>query len=279
MARISPEEPLDQSNACRWLVRERSRYCGPGFRSARSLHYVSKIRKIDSNDINCNCSLEQCIGCQIDLKIYALLHYDLSCNCELVSIDDERLSSILKSGKFSLLKLDVDRGDLDYVALSHVWADGLGNPYANALLKCQLFNIKVRVRELFNAAKQDEISKNSDDLLWLDTLCVPSKFGEDKTTAITLMKNTFKRARHVLVLDASLKNHEVGSTDLLEAAVRIFTSPWLRRLWCLQEGALAERLWLQFQDRAVELQEVLNELSREFQSKNFNKWHVVLEVG
>jgi hypothetical protein len=41
--------------------------------------------------------------------------------------------------------------------------------------------------------------------------------------------------------------------DIIEQLARIFTSGWLRRLWTLQEGALAESLYFQFADCAASL--------------------------
>jgi hypothetical protein len=44
--------------------------------------------------------------------------------------------------------------------------------------------------------------------------------------------------------------------DVLEVLARIFTSRWLRRVWTLQEGALAKQLWFQFADKALSLGEL-----------------------
>lgn len=55
--------------------------------------------------------------------------------------------------------------DTCYVALSHVWADGLGNPFGNALPKCQLLGLQTLAREVLRASKRDRPA-----LLWLDTL-------------------------------------------------------------------------------------------------------------
>lgn len=92
------------------------------------------------------------------------------------------------------------------------------------------------------------------------------------------MRSTYQNAHHVLVLDSSLRFCDVEAIGLLEAAVRIFTSPWLRRLWCLQEGAHAKRLWFQFQDRSVELVEIFKELRAEYQSRNSLTKEVMFDI-
>lgn len=54
---------------------------------------------------------------------------------------------------------------MSYIAISHVWADGLGNPKANAIPLCQL---KVLCRTLQNST--DDKGQNLS--FWLDTLCI-----------------------------------------------------------------------------------------------------------
>lgn len=42
-----------------------------------------------------------------------------------------------------------------YVAISHIWADGLGNPKENAMPRCQLMLLQAGVNALISGAKMD----------------------------------------------------------------------------------------------------------------------------
>ena len=163
------------------------------------------------------------------------------------------------------------------MALSHVWADGLGNPYANALPRCQLSYVGRIIKDLDIAArsrdirdhnvKREDVSTQEEEgeedeklLLWCDTLCCPVQTEETKSLALGYMYQTYRDATHVLVLDASLRQHDVENLDIDELSIRIFTSPWMRRLWTLQEGALPAttfRLWFQLTHKAVNFREFL----------------------
>jgi hypothetical protein len=172
------------------------------------------------------------------------------------------------------IELIESTGDICYVAISHVWADGLGNPFGNALPKCQLLGLQNLAQGVVQASGLDVPA-----LLWLDTICVPCKPGAGKTIAMGMMRRTYEEADHVLVLESSLRCCDTESSDLIETAVRIFTSPWLRRLWCLQEGALAKKLWFQFQDRPVELTEVFEEFRAVYRSRDVSQMEMVFNMS
>jgi hypothetical protein len=129
-----------------------------------------------------------------------------------------------------------------YVALSHVWSDGRGNLQVNALPICQLRHLQSLV---------SSISEEGDGppFFWLDTLCVPIT-GDYRRIAIGRMRRTYEYATKVLVLDSELEVASV-KTSPVELLMRITCCGWMRRLWTLQEGALAKTLFFQFKERAV----------------------------
>lgn len=63
------------------------------------------------------------------------------------------------------------------------------------------------------------------------------------------MLHTYKNAELVLVLDASLEACSVRARPQ-ERLLRITISPWMRRLWTLQEAWVAKRLAFQFSEKA-----------------------------
>lgn len=109
-----------------------------------------------------------------------------------------------------------------YIALSHLWADGLGNPHANALPRCQLLHISHLASAVVRSVESTLCNNNT--LIWIDTLCCPIKPTEVRQMALAQMKRTYQQASHVLVLDASLQIYNRQSLNAVEACARISTS-------------------------------------------------------
>lgn len=195
------------------------------------------------------------------------------CQCEFLQVDEDELADCLKKGRLPLLRLKEDAEMMSiqvvpstdstfYVALSHVWADGLGNPKSTALPRCQLSRLKALIENLdFDYVKCEDMSNAldypgdaSEILLWCDTLCCPVVSKEAHDMALRQMYRTYDEASAVLVLDRSLISHRAGGMRVDEACVRIATSRWMTRLWTLQESALPARknkLWFQFTKTAL----------------------------
>lgn len=192
-------------------------------------------------------------------------HVSASCRCEFIDVQEQELAECLEQGVLPLLRIQgttstddvslqviASTGSVPYVALSHVWADGLGNPDANALPRCQIFRLKMLIDRLVEAIKLDSPEDTHPDLLlWCDTLCCPAAPGEAKNMALRQMYSTYDKASVVLVLDNGLM---ADSTDPKEACLRVALSRWMTRLWTLQEGALPgrkDKLWFQFRNTAA----------------------------
>lgn len=231
--------------------------------------YLEKLdRRQDPHrkDRHLNCPRSEC---------YALKppntsqHRDPLCGCAEIAIEDEdwgNLFQILQSDSIPLLRLTCDGGNVKvevvrkdsqskYVALSHVWADGMGNRERNALQRCQ-------VEYLYRRLRSFQISARATDqelLLWIDTLCCPLEPLSLKVQALALMQETYKDAEHVLVFDSALENTDPTSLDHLEILARVITSDWSRRLWTLQEAFLARNLWVQFSREAISIDRLLEE--------------------
>jgi hypothetical protein len=110
-----------------------------------------------------------------------------------------------------------------------------------------------------NSASEDvspAVRQKQRPLLWLDTLCCPVAPKEAKKLSLIKMHQVYEQAGIVLVLDSSLRSYSTASMDTLEVLARVFTSRWLKRVWTLEEGALAKRLWFQFADKALSLTEL-----------------------
>ena len=250
--------------------------------SFQTLHFLACLDKTDSKASHERCDSRQCTAYQNDLGRYQTQHVSEGCNCQELVLESEALYTILKTGALPLIRVRLSQtlGELSvdivasrptsrYVAISHVWADGLGNPYANALPRCQLSNLEKLIRDLDVAArprdagddqvKEKDVQEDEELLLWCDTLCCPVQPAEAKNLALEKMYRTYLDATYVLVLDASLRRSNFESLDIDEWSTRILTSPWMRRLWTLQEGvlpAVTNRLWFRLPHKAVNLREL-----------------------
>ncbi|KAK0701904.1 hypothetical protein B0T26DRAFT_682002 [Lasiosphaeria miniovina] len=202
-------------------------------------HFLSHLQKPRTFS-HSSCSVQMCSAAQINTSTYALTHVKDCAGCDIIGIDQEDVKSILKSsssadafpvlrfdfsengdGKVVRIHVEMYNADKPYVALSHVWADGLGNPRDNSSI-------------------------------------------EEKKIALQRIAAVYRNAAHVLVLDQSIypfPSHGEGATKTAENCLRMVGSAtWMRRLWTLQEDALAESLYFQFQDRAISLVQESNKL-------------------
>ncbi|PWW74991.1 hypothetical protein C7212DRAFT_297691 [Tuber magnatum] len=217
------------------------------------LFYVSSFDRLALRKDHSRCSDRVCLANQIDEKVYKTRHATETCTCEHIVVEEEGnrpVTEVLHRGDIPVISYDGEKvlvrssDSTPYVAMSHVWSDGLGNPRSNSLPKCQF----ERIQNLVNALHPDR-DPASPVPFWLDTVCVPLHL-ETRKTAIRRMAKTYDSAAEVLVLDVSLSGTSAG-VPVDELLMRIRCTPWTQRLWTLQEGMLAEELYFQFSDKAI----------------------------
>ncbi|KAK7435781.1 hypothetical protein VKT23_019479 [Stygiomarasmius scandens] len=203
-----------------------------------------------------------CSAYQTDEETYQTRHMEDECNCDFVKVETNALVAALSEDRIPKLvitdSIEVQvssEHDYPYIALSHVWADGLGNAKSNALPKCQLR----RLRDYANHLSRVNDPTRSSSLpvaLWIDTLCVPVDpcAIAYRKKAILLLRRTFHEATAVLILDRELEIVKSANASFLELGLRILCSGWIKRLWTLQEASLAGeargavKLYFQMQD-------------------------------
>ncbi|KAM0804471.1 hypothetical protein BDR22DRAFT_818114 [Usnea florida] len=196
----------------------------------QTMHFFTLLGQPAGDRSHERCDSDRCLAYQNDLASYQTKHIS-GCNCEHYLIDTKDLAEILESGSLPLLRIQTGNALSElsveivpssltsrYIAVSHVWADGLGNPFQNSLPRCQL-------EFLHETIKEYDVKLNSgadqDMLLWIDTLCCPVEPGKAKNTALASMKKTYLEATRVLVLDRSLRDHCSKTMDPVEACTRI----------------------------------------------------------
>lgn len=213
-----------------------------------------------------NCSLRT-----LSDSTYERAHAQGCAGCGDSKADQAEIERILCGGSIPVVRLPdteamaqrLDRIELgsseavvDYIAISHVWSDGLGNVEQNAVPSCQLGRLAGFVRSLPEPFAGTQH-------IWLDTICVPpDAAGMDEAQGLALerMRDAYEKATAVLVLDRTLYSVPAFGKSVLELLVRTFVSPWMRRLWTFQEGCLAPTSFIQFEDGAIDLDKTMDQI-------------------
>ncbi|THV04456.1 hypothetical protein K435DRAFT_850919 [Dendrothele bispora CBS 962.96] len=186
-----------------------------------------------------------CLADQIDEDHYKTIHVESGCQCTSIIVNPEELRNILKKGEVPVVditdedELVVNR-DRPYIAISHVWSHGLGNPQENSLPLCQIRRLRQNLSRL-------QVVGESRPAVWIDTLCIPvaKHFREYRKRAIELMGRTYDRAEVVLVLDRELQRVDARKIPTLQLDILKAFVGWTRRLWTLQEAALARKVYIE----------------------------------
>ncbi|KAK3319709.1 hypothetical protein B0T19DRAFT_404277 [Cercophora scortea] len=255
-----------------------------------ALYYFSGLRSQDaSGKPHTHCTPTSCAVVHVDMDTYRTRHAD---DCAVLSMysndpvcrhlgpDPDTLRTMIESGGIPIACLAVDRhGELQltirprtsipsYIAISHVWSDGLGNPTATTLPRCQLRRLYEQLRAVpqepswARAYLSDGLNPLSDirpgwnprppgsspTYFWIDTLCIPPSDKRLRQKAIGSMGEVYAGAESVLVLDAGLQTITHQSLPAYETSARIAVSAWMTRCWTYQEAVLARRMFFQFAD-------------------------------
>lgn len=237
------------------------------------------------------CSSIDCKTETIHRDSYRPGHVSDDCDCTLLGPEHIEVADILNSGHIPVLDIEGDSiqnislkmvpitPDITYIALSHVWADGLGNPKSLAVARCQLLRLRRLMDRMYGQTFRwydgTEICEKRRLHIWVDSLLVPiamrSTAADDLDfdsrpdviqslelykLAMGKMREVYAKATYVLVLDSALCRLRYSEMDAVEAIVRVHTSRWVRRLWTYQEAALAEKLLIQFADQAIDYRDL-----------------------
>lgn len=218
--------------------------------TAYYLLHLPRSRKVD----HVGCSQLICKAYTVDEETYTTVHTTEGCECEHLTVDVEKLNSIIAKGDVPLVRIKIGGKDDvklalksgtphdTYVAMSHVWMDGLGNPRSNSLPRCQLIRL--------NGLTQSRLTGWS-NWIWIDTLCVPiptdSRNKQMRQKAIMGMASIYQDAAVVLVLDAEIEENARPASGR-EFIAYILCSVWNSRCWTYQEAVLGKKLLYETQN-------------------------------
>ncbi|KAL8832629.1 MAG: hypothetical protein Q9191_000145 [Dirinaria sp. TL-2023a] len=225
-----------------------------------SAFFASRLERLRTRANHTDCTTNKCFAFNINVDEYKTQHTKECKGCTDVGISHDALAEMLRLGKTPRVRVDMKGGDAGielmladsgpYVAISHVWSDGLGNATANALPSCQLLRLGKMVMDLGIEFDQGLPQ------LWIDSLLVPAKKGVEKRWALNRLSQYYTEATKVLVLDADLLQASKYSSQE-EQMTRLFFCTWMRRLWTLEEGILSrDRLAFQFRDGAINMDQL-----------------------
>ena len=224
-------------------------------------YFASRLRRrgramnqVSFTNVICNAS-------QIDESTFLTQHTVMGCQCAPIEVDPQEVGSALTQGKVPRLqvrpsRLCRDHLDLQmidagpYVAISHVWAHGLGNFQSNSLPPCQLRALHGYVENLSRVTEKlhgHSTHDRSTMAIWIDTLGVPL-LQETRKLALKLLPRAYAESNYCLVIDEELRQLSSKST-LEEFCQQFVISTWARRLWTLQESIVTwNKLYLQLKE-------------------------------
>lgn len=214
--------------------------------SIQTLNFMSLLSQKGAREQHEECRNNQCLANQVDLQSYETKHVEDSCSCDEILVDGMTIHRILLDGHIPVVSIKGDKlSDIyldletningrEYVALSHVWADGLGNKRANGLPRCQLLRLGKVISAIppRSTPRDREVTLNSNrPLLWCDTLCCPRRPVAARKLALAGFDRVYREASQVLVLDSSIEQFQSRPLQPEDAWARVLTSNWMRRLW------------------------------------------------
>lgn len=276
-----------------WCLRDVS--MASHYLSEITMFYASYAKRNYQQQDHSQCTETLCVVNQIEESSYQTQHTNGKCQCQHIEPDQEKIRKILKKGQVPIISLTSKTAPDNtktleveikahaymrwFMAISHVWSDGLGNPKRNSLPLCQIHALY----DLLVDMPWDVLYTSLDDAIKEDFLADP--FWEDKTKERVdrLVKKGASKTRNLVSsirdrrgrpisiwidtlcvpLDkeyrklaiAGLKtvyssslitlvlDSELQRTSGLcseqENLLRVATSGWMRRAWTFQEGVLA----------------------------------------
>lgn len=256
--RHDPRHSLDEEEWCpstvRYLIKRSN---------VSALRHALRRGPRNRGESHDKCTEYTCLLQSVDVDNYVPKHANIfkpddKCDCPYIKPPLAAVTSALSAGAIPVIRLPHDgettgerlavalSSSGPYVALSHVWTDGMGSNTETGLPACQVWKLAALAQALLPA---------SEGRFWLDALCVPRQPAA-RQQALRLMGQAYRDAEYVVVRDASIEacSQDASSEEIL---LRVLSAPWMRRLWTLQEALLARRLLFVLRDGVVPLADML----------------------
>ena len=228
--------------------------------NSSELYHLMSLPNGSVNEDHSKCSEISCSLFNVDPQKYETRHtaqHEEGFMCEEIKVLESKLVHLIQKGKIPLVRSTMDSDGnimvaitemgehVDYTAISHIWAGGLGNYEDNWLPECQLKAIHQDVCNTMQCTYEDSIANLEDkgilkDIIegrlcrnkkivlflnartlcspasrrtkrttcyyWIDTLCIPANGKSERQLAINAMGRIYAGAANVLVLDPALSS-------------------------------------------------------------------------
>jgi hypothetical protein len=234
------------------------------------IYFASRLRQRARGRDHGSCSNTKCVTSFIDETTYKTQHTKDCLGCKHVGVSTDYLATMLRDGQLPSISISVQEADdgegqyvdalevvsgQKYVAISHVWSDGLGNTLHNSLPTCQLLRLREITAAIYKTSGSSDSPQSVYPSIWIDTLCVPLEKSARKLALVRLAES-YAAADTVLVLDGELQETSINCCQE-EQLLRICLSQWLRRLWTLEEGIIGRaKVRFQLQEASIEIPQV-----------------------
>jgi hypothetical protein len=230
-----------------------------------TLYFVSMFDKPRPLLRHENCTSMYCKHWKVDEGSYVTNHVSDGCDCQSVATPLGDIEEILSSGSDLIplitpditnvgadgqkyVKLERSSPERRYVAISHVWSDGRGNPTANEIPLCQFRRLSAIVKQAWG---------DSQVFFWFDTLCFPYPASADKAGVQTshgkdayyLRESRPRLGSRLLPSRQGSRRHDRAR----DPSTHIVFGVEYCRLWTFQEYRLAKRTMFQFKSGTVEM--------------------------
>lgn len=227
------------------------------------LVYAYALGTVRTQQDHSKCTERVCLANGVN-KNQDVSHVRSGCDgCSTVIAPMDEMAEIIRGGGVPVLRIKTDDGykfsvtasaldeEKNYIALSHVWADGLGSATSNAIAQCQLARIANRLGRIEASQDCGELS------VWIDTLCIPvgAEHQALRDSQIQRMNDIYAKARAVLVMDSDLLALKQSASMQIVGA-KLSMSAWRSRLWTYQEGSLNANVWLMASDGLISLDDL-----------------------
>jgi hypothetical protein len=235
--------------------------------------YILSLGGPNNQKVHASCSSSVCKANQVEsTESYEMKHVTETCQCVSVAPCQRDIIIALESGHIPLVCIQKTIGkyhlevvkpkslqDIDYIAISHVWADGLGAFKQNSLYQCQVESLDRALQDITKVDRSDRLRRvekapaGLEEIpIWMDTFCIPveAQYSELRKMSIMKMREIYKKASSVLVLDGEIRRLSTQVSPI-ELVYRFILSGWEQRLWTFQEGYLARRISFLALDGAI----------------------------
>ncbi|KAJ9621331.1 hypothetical protein H2203_007383 [Taxawa tesnikishii (nom. ined.)] len=138
-------------------------------------------------------------------------------------------------------------GHIEYEALSYCW----GNP--SVTVSVLVNGVSLQVTKNLAAALRALRSNSEARILWIDAICINQDDLAEKNSQVPLMGKIYTNSSRTIVWLGESDTESRRAFDLIQKGTRYYSksinpvlrNPWFRRIWIVQEVALAPSVIIQ----------------------------------